>query len=667
MQSPAHQTGLPAVTARAERPRPAVALVGNLAEARWLWLKGLHSEAWELVQSALAIRPFHPEAFLLLAEIARATGEATLAERCARHATRLAPAWEPPRAFLRQPRLGVVLPQPLSPPMALYAHPSRLRLTVCLIARDEAEMLGRCLNSVRGLADQVVVVDTGSRDQTAAIATELGAEVYPFTWCDDFSAARNASLEPARGDWVLVLDADEELPIESRALLRQAMETSSVIAWRLPLVEVGREEEGCHYVPRLFRNAPGLCFVGRVHEQVFGSLEPLRREWGLENRLGCATLLHYGYTRERVRDRGKVQRNLRLLERAVEELPNDPMLLMNYGLELVHSGQLAAGLARYRQAFQLISSRPPEEVAPELREAFLVQFASQLMAHQAYGEMIAVLTSPLARAGGLSASLHFSLGLAHLQLGQFEESAGQIVACLAKAGQPALAAVNPEIRRAGPHHVLALCLARMDRPAEAELAFERAMEAGRGSRAVRLDYAWFLASRQQPVRALQLLHGLVAEHPQDPAAWVEGARIALTRMELLDFALDWTGEAIRLVPDHDGLARQRAEALLLTGRCAEALPLWSAFRPVTPQTRAAAILCGLAAGREVEPPTPDLELAVSHEFLKWYQRLVGTVKTETPGQIHARLATLQDCLPSASRVLHGELARGNPAALPNPA
>src|SRR5208282_3540864 len=157
------------------------------------------------------------------------------------------------------------------------------------------------------LADQLIVVDTGSTDRTVEIAKAHGAEVHRFDWCDDFSAARNAALERARGDWVLMLDADEELPPESHEPLRRLLWDASVMAWRLPIIDVGREAEGCSYVPRLFRNAPALFYIGRVHEQVFSSLEVRRQEWGLDNRLGDAPLRHHGYRPEVVKDRNKIE------------------------------------------------------------------------------------------------------------------------------------------------------------------------------------------------------------------------------------------------------------------------------------------------------------------------------------------------------------------------
>src|SRR5215470_1067380 len=99
-----------------------------------------------------------------------------------------------------------------------------MSLSVCLLTRNQEEHLASALRSVAGVADQVLVVDTGSRDRTVAIATELGAEIHQFAWDDDFAAGRNFTLGRARGDWVLWLNADEELEAASRQPLRLCLE-----------------------------------------------------------------------------------------------------------------------------------------------------------------------------------------------------------------------------------------------------------------------------------------------------------------------------------------------------------------------------------------------------------------------------------------------------------
>ncbi len=227
--------------------------------------------AWEAGLAAIKERSFHPEAFVLLSEIAAAVGDSVSARHCAQHARALAPEWKPAKQALKGNPRGNTKPEWLTLPQSLLDSQSKLapRLSVCLIAKNEEKFIGSCLASVRDVATQIVLVDTGSTDRTVVIAKEFKAEVHSFAWTDDFSAARNEALKHATGDWVLFIDADEELIPEHKSTLAREIQIASVMAYRLQIIDVGKENEGCSYVPRLFRNAPGLFFVGRVHEQVF--------------------------------------------------------------------------------------------------------------------------------------------------------------------------------------------------------------------------------------------------------------------------------------------------------------------------------------------------------------------------------------------------------------
>ena len=102
------------------------------------------------------------------------------------------------------------------------------RISLCVIAKNEEAMIADCLESVRDVVDEMIVVDTGSLDRTVAIAEAAGARVVTFKWCDDFSAARNASIKAATGDWVLILDADERLGAGQGAAIRAAVHSSTL-------------------------------------------------------------------------------------------------------------------------------------------------------------------------------------------------------------------------------------------------------------------------------------------------------------------------------------------------------------------------------------------------------------------------------------------------------
>jgi len=616
----------------------------TLAGAQALLDEKKFLEAWKAALAALNRRPFHPAAWLLLAEIAAAAGDAAKARTCAERARKLAPSWKPAKQFLARK-----LPGDARLDWPSWPEPSDPRLSVCLITKNEEDFLRRCLESVRGLATQIIVVDTGSTDRTVEIAREFGAEVHTFDWCDDFSAARNAALEHATGDWVLVLDADEELPAESAAKLWREIRRADVMAYRLPIVDAGRENEGCHYIPRLFRNAPGLFFTGRIHEQVFASLEPLREELGLENKLGTATILHHGYSAEVTASRAKNQRNLRLLKLALAEAPHDPNLWMNLGLELTRAGEPLAGLEAYDRAWLIVAQQPVAAVTPEFRETLLVQYVTQLIRGGCFHQVLQLFQTPPGQAANGNASLHFLRGMAALKLSRWTEAAEQMKRCLERRHAPSVTTVYPEIRTVAPRHCLAMALMRAQQPDAAARAFEAALAEAPDHFAVRFDYASFLFANGQDVAALEHLHQLTQAKPSDATVWQSGGKVALSRPEYLDVALDWTAAAVAQCPADSLIALQRAEALLLAGRSDEARPLWKRFHdPLEPRHVAALVICEVLAG-EVRG---GIALAgADAEVLAWFKRFAEIGNEAGIRALQENLERLRPRCPAAANHL----------------
>ena len=626
---------------------PPCALLGHLGPARELLKQKKLAAAWESAQSAVQARPFHPEGFVLLGEIAQAAGDGVSALLCGKHARQLAPDWKPARKFCNASHKGSAKLPWLVPPVAVSGGtPIPPRLSVCLIVKNEEEFLNRCLSSVRGLANQIIVVDTGSTDRTIEIAREHGAQVHPFTWCDDFAAARNAALAHATGDWVLCLDADEELLPDQEEVLRAEMEAGGVMAFRLPIIDKGREQQGCSYVPRLFRNAPGLFFLGRVHEQAFSSIEVRCREWSLKHDFGKTTILHHGYVKEVVESRDKVARNLRLLEKAIEELPGEPNLLMNLGLELVRSGRREEGIRRYWEAVAAMAKKPKDEITPELRETLLSQLTTHLIGGREFAEVVRLWELPAVKSGPRTASHHFGLGLACMELKRPLEAAEQMRQCLAKRSEPVLSPINPEILKAGPHHCLALCLVALGEKPAAEKAFAAALAEDPKARRAGIDFARFLARNGKPLDALKELNRLVADDPNDVLVWHLGGQIALSRSDFLEFARDWTGEAVKHFPEHTGLLTQRGEALLLTQKPEAALPFWlKAHSPNSPRQVAALALCEFLAGDFHRRFAAAEEAAVSQELVKWYRQLIAVGAHSCVHQLHDRMEQIRAVAP----------------------
>lgn len=180
-------------------------------------------------------------------------------------------------------------------------------LSVCMIVKDEAANLPHILASIRGVADEIIVVDTGSTDETMEIARSAGARVFDFPWCDDFSAARNYSLDQATGDMVLWLDADDRISPEAREALKSQ---KSRLERKIYLCLVKNTYGSAFLQIRIFPNDQRLRFKGRVHESIF-------EMHGYEQELfePDFLIMHTGYESASLR-RVKLMRNLDLLEKS---------------------------------------------------------------------------------------------------------------------------------------------------------------------------------------------------------------------------------------------------------------------------------------------------------------------------------------------------------------
>jgi tetratricopeptide (TPR) repeat protein len=238
-----------------------------------------------------------------------------------------------------------------------------------MIVRDEAETLAACLASVRDVVDEMVVVDTGSQDDTVAIARAAGAVVHHLPWPGDFAAARNAALGWVTGDWVLVLDADERLRPEAIAPLRHAMAQPDGLVITLLRQEIGALQSPYSSVSRLFRRHPAIAWRRAYHALVDDSVqELLAREphWRL---LHCPepALLHEGYQPERIRRGEKARRLREAMEAEWRRDPSDPYTCAKLGGLEISGGNLERGVALLQQGL----AHCPLEAYPERYELLL--------------------------------------------------------------------------------------------------------------------------------------------------------------------------------------------------------------------------------------------------------------------------------------------------------
>lgn len=201
-----------------------------------------------------------------------------------------------------------------------------MSVSLCMIVRNESAHLAEALASAQGLVNEVVIVDTGSTDNTRRIALDHGARVYDFPWCDDFAAARNESIRRASSEWIFWLDADDRIPEGSRPKLQAVLGPLGAenAAYMMTVVSVGpdgRPDRQALQV-RLFRNDQRLRWDYRVHEQIM----PAVHRTGGELRSTDVAIVHTGYMSTDLVAK-KLERNLRLLDLDLESRPLDGHLL----------------------------------------------------------------------------------------------------------------------------------------------------------------------------------------------------------------------------------------------------------------------------------------------------------------------------------------------------
>ncbi len=223
------------------------------------------------------------------------------------------------------------------------------KLSVCMIVKNEEKMLPQCLNSIRDVADEIIIVDTGSTDRTMAIAREFGAKVYEHPWQKNFSLHRNQSISYATGDWILQIDADEELSPESQQELQRLVQDSpeEVNGYTVVIRDVhsnGRTGVVFNY-PRLFRNGIGVKYEGIVHNQVLipGQV-----------RISNVVFNHYGYDLDHATMLRKFRRTTSLLKKLTREKPDDPMAYFYLACAYSQYGMPRRTIAYSRKTIDLL-------------------------------------------------------------------------------------------------------------------------------------------------------------------------------------------------------------------------------------------------------------------------------------------------------------------------
>lgn len=223
-------------------------------------------------------------------------------------------------------------------------------LSLCIIAKNEESNIGRCIGSCEHIADEIIVVDTGSSDNTIKVAKSCGAKVIVDLWENNFSKARNRAVDEATCEWILYLDCDEMLDFEDGYKLKETLESPGVIegvneGFCLNLINVVDNKMTLNYGSlRVFRNKPNYRFNGRIHEQIFPSIGEEYPESVIKAL--DVNFYHYGYDEKSADIGAKQKRNLEIFE-SYEESEKDGFFYYNLGNEYTRLGDCDKALENY--------------------------------------------------------------------------------------------------------------------------------------------------------------------------------------------------------------------------------------------------------------------------------------------------------------------------------
>jgi tetratricopeptide (TPR) repeat protein len=347
----------------------------------------------------------------------------------------------------------------------------RKKVGLCMIVKNEARALGRCLESVRGWVGEMVVVDTGSTDETVAIAEAHGARVSHFPWCDDFSAARNAALSQATREWVLVLDGDETCAVDDPTELAMALQQSQWDGFSLPISSLNDDGTNSKaMVFRLFRRTlQGMRYRGEIHEQ----LEAVAAGTVKTSTLSCIRLEHDGYTAAVVASGDKANRNIRLSRKVTQSRPEDPFSWFVYAMAIAQSDP--DGMLRAAQtAFGLLDADPLRSRG----EHYVVNlYLVAISVHQSRGNAAQVieLADRALTMFPDSPDLHYQRGSARIAVGDFAGAAEDLHAALSDSAAAFKLVVDPAAVGFGARTRLGHALRHLGRGDEAMVQLRTAM------------------------------------------------------------------------------------------------------------------------------------------------------------------------------------------------
>jgi glycosyltransferase involved in cell wall biosynthesis len=344
------------------------------------------------------------------------------------------------------------------------------RLSLCMIVKNEADCIGRCLNSVKDVVDEMIIVDTGSTDSTIDICRSYGAQVYSFAWNGSFADARNFGLNYATGDWILWMDADEEVDAKDRYKLRDSLYMQQYSVLNINLLNyygdtIDPDKTLSIGYPRLFRNHLGLRFVGNIHEALnYTEVIDDDSKYGFID----IKIHHYGYTESMVQNKEKIKRNLTMLEKELETTENPHWIHYHIATEYTRLGQFQQAFTHVNLSILhfLQAGRMPPFLVYKLKYSILISTGSWDGAWPGIEKAVAIYPDYV--------DLRFFMGFIQLKKGMYQEAIETFDKCIDMGEDNLNYLILKGVGSFQAWYHKGLCYEKLDQPLEAVRSFLQA-------------------------------------------------------------------------------------------------------------------------------------------------------------------------------------------------
>lgn len=338
-----------------------------------------------------------------------------------------------------------------------------MKLSFCMICRDNADTIRPCLESIRPWVDEMIVVDTGSTDATPQIALEFGARLFHFPWGDDFATARNESLRHARGEWIFWMDSDDTIPSHCGQKLRDLANghhPATTLGYVIQVHCPGERDGDLTVVDhvKLIRNHPQIRFEFRIHEQVLMSIRRLGGEIGWTD----TYVVHSGADRSVQGRQRKCERDLRILTHELNAHPDHPFTMFNLGMTYADMDEHETAVGYLRKCIEV-----SDVDESHVRKAYALLVASLGKLHSldvAYETCLQALER-----FPDDVELLFRRGILAHSMGRQDEAEQSYLTAIQTRSSKHFASVDPAVASYKARHNLALVYLDTGRPDLAEV------------------------------------------------------------------------------------------------------------------------------------------------------------------------------------------------------